>query len=151
MNEYRQVMLKALGLDGKIVGSTKMMEEKEDEKYNFKFNLDEIHRVQKTLRWCIQSFRSVLSFLQFMKKINKNETLFGHSVYGEIDEGCGMLSEELIKECKEHFNEIRKNKKSETFHGLYTLLETKYEIMDVVGMIVQNMSHRNNRDRLDAI
>jgi hypothetical protein len=77
--------------------------------------------------------------------------MFKHSIYKEIDEGCGMISEELIKECKDHFNKIRENKKSETFHGLYTLLETKYEIMDVVGMIVQNMSQRNNKNRLEAI
>jgi len=62
-----------------------------------------------------------------------------------------MISEDLIKKCKDHFNKLREDRKSETFHGLYKLLETEYSIMDVVGMVVQNMSQRVNKKRLEAI
>jgi len=40
-----------------------MVVEEKDDKYNFRFNLEELKRVQKTLRWCFQSFRAMLEFL----------------------------------------------------------------------------------------
>jgi hypothetical protein len=37
--------------------------EKKDDKYSFRFNIDELKRIQRTLRWCFQTFRAMLEFL----------------------------------------------------------------------------------------
>jgi hypothetical protein len=65
----------------------------------------------------------MLSFLKFYMRINKGSTLFEHSIYDELDKTSGIVNDEIITECKEYFAEIRNDKKSESFKGLYEMLD----------------------------
>ena len=97
-------------------------QKQQDQTYNYEFNLIELQRIEKSLKWCFQTFRSMLSFLKFFGKINKNSTLFDHSIYEELDKTSGIVNDEIITECKEYFTAIRNDKKSESFKGLYEML-----------------------------
>ena len=70
--------------------------EQENQIYNYEFNLKKLLKIEKSLKWCFQTFRAMLSFMKFFNKINNNKTLFNHSIYDELDKCSGVVNDQII-------------------------------------------------------